>query len=119
MKKRTKFLFNLLGLSLSVIPPLVAALAYFPLWQKEGGGATVSGLLMLLLIASLLPLLRVLRGAFKCPSAYVIWLILLFTFLLMSKIADQCVVISFFGFAGNLLGAVFFNLAKRRSGEDA
>ena len=108
-----RIVFTSLGLIFSVIPPALAVLLYFPVWVKSGAEYVVSGFAALLMIISLLPLFRLIRRALKSPSAYVIWLILFLVFLLVSRIADQMIVISFTGLVGSLIGAIFFGLAKR------
>ena len=106
-------ILRIIGLIFCTVPPVAATLLYFPIWKERGGAAALSGFTMLLILLSLLPLLKTLRGIFRSPSAHTVWFFLFLIFLLLSKIADEVTVISFTGFIGNLIGAAFFNLAKR------
>ena len=42
--------FLILGASLSVLPPALATLSYFPLWVEAGSTQTISGLCALALV---------------------------------------------------------------------
>ena len=117
MRKKTTrgYVFWWLGLIFSILPPLLATLLYFPVWSLRGGAASLSGIVFLLLLLSFLPLFNVLKERLRSPSTYAIWLILFVTFFLLSRIADEVAVISFFGFIGNLIGSVFFRLSAKRT----
>lgn len=111
---RTTALFlNVLGLSFSVIPPALAILFYFPIWVKLGGEYVLSGIAVLLMLVAFVPLFRFIKQIFKSPSGYVIWLIIFVAFLLLSKIADEMITVSFIGLVGNIIGALLFRLARR------
>ena len=56
---------------------------------------------------------RILRS----PSTHTMWFIVFAVFFLLSKIADEITVISFVGFTTNLIGSLFFKLAKKYSAE--
>ena len=72
---------------------------------------------MLLIIISFFPLYKLIRKLLASPASYMVWLIIFITFFTLSKIGQEMTVISFFGFLGNLLGAVCFWLAKGRRAE--
>lgn len=108
--KRTAL--RLIGLALSVIPPAVATLMYFPLWREKGAVSVVSGFAVLLLILAAVPAIRYIKERFKTPSAHVMWLLLFIIFLSLSKIADEMTVISFVGFLSNLTASFFFRLGR-------
>lgn len=113
-KKSSKIkLSYVLGLLFSTVPPIAATLSYFPLWHTRGAGAVISGGVLLLLLMSLLPLIRILRDKLRSPAAYLIWLAAFLFFACLSAIADELTVICFTGFLGNLIGAIFFALAKK------
>lgn len=118
MTKRAALLLKIIGVCLCILPPFIATLSYFPLWQIRGVGAELSGVAVLLLIPILIPLLKLLREKIKSPSAPLVWIILFIVFSALSSICEQMKVISFFGALGNLAGAVLFNLAKKRSEDD-
>ena len=103
------------GLLFSTLPPALAVLFYFPLWRQAGIREMLSGISALLIVFAALPVLRALRSHFSSPSVTLFWGILFLLFLFLTRIANEMCVISFFGFAGNAAGAVFFRLAKRRS----
>lgn len=103
-----------LGLLFSVVPPVVTILLYFPVWQREGGGAVLSGFTLLLLLLASAPIFKTVMRIFKSPTSYMMWLFIYVIFFMLSKIADEMTVIAFVGFVGNLIGAGFFNLAKRK-----
>ena len=108
-----------LGLILCVLPVTVCIFLYFPVWQAKGGEVLLSGIALLLLLLAILPLYKTVKEALRSPAAYTVWLIIFIAFLLLSRIADEMVVISFTGFVGNALGAVCFKLAEKRKNEEA
>ena len=101
------------GTLFSTVPPLLATLAYIPIWSGRGGFAMLSGLAALMILLCFIPLFRLIRSHLKTPSAPLIWLIVFLTFFILAEIADEMKVIAFIGLIGNLLGAFFFRLAKR------
>jgi hypothetical protein len=108
---------HILGFSLCIMPPAVCTLLYFPIWNEVSGARTLAGGCALLLVLSLYPLIKYARRILASVSSYVMWLVIFLLFLSLSAIAKEMTVISFFGFVGNLLGAVCFRVIKmRRSG---
>lgn len=107
------YLLKALGLVLSVLPPTLATLSYFPIWIAEGGEFVASGLSLLLLLVSFLPLWNLIKRLLASPSVFTVWLIAFIAFFALSRIADEMTVISFIGFIGNLLGAICYRAAKR------
>jgi len=107
-------LLKALGLSLCILPPLLAALSYFPIWIAKGGECVASGLSVILILLCVFPLWKLIKRLLASPAVYTIWLIVFITFLSLSKIADEMTVISFFGFIGNVLGALCFRLSRAR-----
>lgn len=108
-----RIFFNLAGILFSTLPPFFATLSYFPLWHGMGGGAILSGVSVLLLLLSLTPLFRFVKERLGTPSAPVIWLTVFITFFVLAEIAEEMKAIAFIGFVGNLIGALFFRLARR------
>ena len=108
--KRT--LFYSLGILFSVVPATVATLCYFPLWIESGTRETASGLCALLLVVSALPLFRFLKGRLGTPSMPLMWAVVYLLLRSLSAILNEVTVISFVGLLSNLLGAIFFRLAK-------
>ena len=108
-----RLLIRISGIIISILPPLVAILSYFPVWVAEGGETVLSGFTALLIILAAMPLYRLLRRALASPSVWCMWLVAFILFLLLSRIADEMTVISLVGLISNLMGALLFRLAKR------
>lgn len=107
-----RLLWNALGLFCSVIPVAVSIFSYFPIWVAREDASVLSGLSLMLIAMALVPFFRYVRAALASASAPLMWFIIFAVFLLLSKIADEMTVIAFVGFVSNLLGAVFFRIAR-------
>lgn len=107
-----RLIFNSLGIIFSVIPVSVSIFSYFPLWVVREDASILSGISLILMLAAFVPCFRYIKTAIFSASAPVMWLVIFITFFLLSKIADEITVIAFVGFLGNLIGAVFFGLAR-------
>ncbi len=112
-----RILLTAAGLLFSTVPPLWATLAYFPLWNSKGGGAMLSGMAVLLILLSATPIFNLVKTYFRTPSAPILWLVIFIVFFVLAKIADEMKVIAFAGFVGNVIGSLFFRLAKRAGGD--
>ena len=108
------FCLHILGILLCTLPPAICTLCYFPLWTQSSEKTLAGGVLILLLLSAY-PILKLIRKRLSSAASYVIWLVIFVSFFLLSRIADEMTVISFYGFVGNLLGAVCFALGRRRS----
>ena len=108
-----KIVLRALALLISVLPPALAALSYFPLWSSVGADTALSGFTAFLLLLAAVPIFRLIRRMLATPSAWMMWLIIFLLFLALSRVADEMVVVSFVGFVSNGLGAVLFKLAGR------
>ncbi len=106
-----KYILHFLGILLCIAPPLICTASYFPIWKEST--QVLSGGVLLLLLISAIPLYKLIKDKISSPASYIIWLILFVIFFTLSSIAEQMTVISFFGFVGNLLGAICFKIAKR------
>lgn len=106
---------RLVGILLCTLPPLICILCYFPVWTARGGERILPGITLVLCAAAALPLYKAIKRALRSPASYTLWLISFLTFLALSKIADEMVVISFVGFISNLMGAVIFKISKKYS----
>jgi len=113
-----RLLFNSLGLGICIIPVVVAILSYFPLWLAREDASVLSGLAVLLITAALVPMYKYLGNILRSPSAPLMWFAVFIVFLFLSKIANEMTVISFVGFTTNLIGSLFFKLAKRYDKEE-
>ncbi len=112
-----RMVFQALGVLFSIVPASVATLLYFPIWMERGAKETVSGLCAFLLILSALPLLRFLKGKIGTPSLPLMWGVIYVLVRCLSSIIHQVCVISFVGLLSNLVGHLFFRLAKRSDEE--
>lgn len=113
-----RLLFNSLGLGICIIPVVVAILSYFPLWLAREDASVLSGLAVLLITAALVPMYKYLGSILRSPSAPLMWFAVFIVFLFLSIIANEMTVISFVGFTTNLIGSLFFKLAKRYDKEE-
>ena len=106
-------LIYLAGLVICILPVMICALSYFPLWASKSGAHVISGFAALLAILALSPLIKLVREALKSPASYVLWFGAFLLFFLLSRIGEEMTVISFVGFISNLVGAVFFKIADK------
>ena len=111
-----RLIFTSLGFAICIIPVSVTILSYFPLWIAREDASILSGLSLILVCAALLPLYRCWRHALRSPSSHLMWFIIFAVFFLLSKIANEMTVISFVGFVTNLIGSLFFKLARKYDG---
>ena len=107
---------RILGLVLSVLPPAIATLEFFPLWLTEGR-TTLSALSLVLLLLSAIPIFRILKKHLRSPAPWMLWLILWLGLRAFLPIAAAIETIAFISFPTSILGAVCFRLAKRREGK--
>ena len=110
---KLKILFYALGLIFCIVPPTVAILSFFPFWIGVGEAKVASGFVLLLCVIAHAPLLKAIKRLLKSEASYLMWLVIFLLFLLLDAIAFEMTVISFTGFIGNLIGAVFFKLSER------
>jgi Co/Zn/Cd efflux system component len=111
-------ILNAVGLTLSVVPPIVATVSYFPIWREEGAASVISGFCLLLLLISALPLARYAARRLSSPSVWMLWTAIFLLFYFLGKIAEQMTVIALVGTISNILGAVLFRLARVRREHD-
>jgi hypothetical protein len=113
VSNKRKLFFQALGLLFCILPPALATLEYFPIWSAKGGEAMVSGLTLILLFICALPLKRYISAYLKSPSAWVIWLSVYILLSLLSAVIDDVISISLVAFPSNLIGSLFFRIAKK------
>ena len=112
MKQKVYFI---IGSLLSVVPPAITTLSYFPLWVEAGASQTVSGLCALMLVVCATPLLRILMRQLRTPSLPLFWTIAYLLFKCLASVICELCVIAFIGALSNTAGAVFFHLAKKKA----
>lgn len=108
---------HVLALAFCTLPVACATLAYFPLWQERGEGATVAGGALILLLLAALPVWRAVKACLHSYAVPTVWFISFALFFALSEIAEEMTVISFVGFIGNLIGALLFRAARRKGDE--
>lgn len=108
---RRKLILSSLALAVSVLPPLIAVISYFPVWSSRGSGAVLSGFAALLAVLSAMPLFKLLSRLLSSPSAWMMWLITFIVFFALSRIVNEMLVISLVGTLSNIVGAVLFRAA--------
>ena len=114
MQSRAKaVIFNVLGLLLCVVPPVIATLEHFPVWISKGGEVFFSGITVILLLVCAIPFKRQLTEFFRSPSAWFLWLCIFIISTLLIRIADDISAIALVSFVSNAIGAVFFKLGKK------
>ena len=97
-----------LGALLCIAPPAVVTLCYFPLWVEKSSSATVSGLSLILILISIIPLFRIVKEHISSPSAPVVWLLVCLFCFAFKSIIDQILVISFVGAVSSVAGMFIF-----------
>lgn len=102
-----------IGMAVCIIPAAIVTLSYFPLWIARDDASVLSGISLILIVISIIPLLKYIKTVFASPSAHTVWLIGFVSFFLLSKIADEITVISFVGFISNLIGTFIFKAAEK------
>lgn len=113
---KRKIILGAAALAVSVLPPILAIISYFPLWRERGAETVLSGFAALLAVLAAVPIFKLLRRLLSSPSAWMMWLCLFVLFSLLARVADEMVVISFVGTLSGIIGAILFRLA-RRAGE--
>ena len=109
-----------LGALLCIAPPAVATLCYFPVWVEKSSSATVSGLSLILILISIIPLFRIIKEHIASPSITLIWVIVCVFCIAFKSIIDQILVISFVGALSSIAGTIVFKArdkVKDKEGE--
>ena len=115
-KRRT--LYNSLGIAVSVLPPVIATVSYFPIWQVRETGAVFSGFTLFVLTVCALPIFKFIKRSLSSASIWMLWLIVFITLYLLKSVLEEMTVISFVGVISGLAGAVIFKLAKRDTAKE-
>lgn len=112
MRARSRIILSALGITVSVVPPAVATLSYFPLWQDEGAAPLLSGICLFLMLTAGAPLIKLLRTRLATPSVPLIWLAVFIAFAALGRIADEVAAIALVGTVSNILGAILLRAAR-------
>ena len=108
-----KTAFTIIGLIFCIIPPIVATLHYFPLWIETSTEATISGIGLLLLLISVIPIFKILKKYIKSPAIPFVWFILWIVTDVISNIIFQVENILLIGMISNLIGWIIFKIRDR------
>lgn len=100
------------ALTLDVGVPLAVTLSYFPLWVHKSSEATISGLAVVFVLLSIIPMLRVIKKRAETPAAWMVWGVLAVLLVSINQIIDQAIVISIFGAASNGVGAAVYKVGE-------
>ena len=117
-KNRFKYwiLFSF-GMVLCIVPPVVATAQFFPIWRMSSG-KSISGMAVILIAISCIPLWKHIKKAFKNPSAWKIWcLIFVFCAVVKDIVADMYV-IALIGLLSSLVACFVFGWAKKYRKKD-
>lgn len=112
MKPRTSKFLKGLSMISCIVPPTGATLYYFPVWYEQSRFEIVipaAAVLSFCLCAA--PLLKWISFKIKSPAMWMVWGIAFALFFLLEKIIDQMVIITLFGLAGNVIGAILWKVA--------
>ena len=104
---------RLFGLGVCVIPPILAILAYFPVWRHGDADKIISGGALILIIIAHAPLIRWMKSKLSSVAGYTVWLVIFVFFAILSSIAYEMKVISLVGFISNVLGALILNYSEK------
>ncbi len=108
MDKLKYSVLTALGALLCIAPPAVVTLCYFPLWVEKSSSATLSGLSLIMILVSIIPLFRILKNHLSSPSAPIVWVLICGFCLAFRSIIDQMLVISFVGGISSIAGFIIF-----------
>lgn len=108
-----------LGALLCIAPPSVATLCYFPLWVEKSSSATISGLSLILILISIIPLFRIIKEHIASPSITLIWVIVGVFCITFKAIINQILVISFVGALSSIAGTIVFNARPKEDKQGA
>ena len=111
MTAKSRIILRALAIIISVVPPAIATLSYFPLWKDEGALPLLSGICLALMLASAAPVLKLLREHLATPSVPLIWLTVFIAFAALGRIANEVAAIALVGTVSNAVGAILFRAA--------
>ena len=113
MKSAKYYISTLFALALSIVPPMIAAISYFPFWMDKGDGAIISGFTVMLLLIAVIPLFKLIKRMLASPSILFIWLMIYLLFSAAKNIADEMTVIAFVGVVSNTVSTFIFKITER------
>jgi len=94
--------------------PIAATLSFFPLWVDRGSSATISGMAVVLILFSVIPIVKYSKQIFKSIySSVLIWIILLGLFIVLENIISQMIIVCEVALGSNIIATILFVLAKK------
>lgn len=102
-----------LGALLCIVPPIAVTIGYFPVWVEKSSSSTISGLSMILILVSIIPLFKLVKDHLKTPSAPLLWAIICLFAVMFRSIIDQVIVIAFVGTVSSIAGFFVFKARDR------
>lgn len=105
-----KLTLRLFGFAFCIIPPVLAILDQYPILTPS---ARMSGMALLLIALSAVPLYKYGKELLKSPSAWFLWLCVLLFCLAANSVIDELIVVAAIAFPSSVIGAVCFYLSKK------
>ena len=103
-----------IGLTVCIVPPLLATLEHFPVWVKEEGQkVVVPATAVVLLILSAYPLFRFLRKKLKTPSVWMVWVLLWIVLRALRPVIDGMISVAGIGAICNVAGATLMFISRK------
>ena len=92
--------------------PLIATLICFPVWIERSTGATISGIAVVGILLSVIPVFKLIRKKAWTPAAWLIWVLLSVFFLTLRTIINEMAIVSVTGAISNVIGAFVYKLGE-------
>lgn len=119
MSDRTKHvLLTISALIVSILPPLAAAIYFFPLWIERSAGATLSGTICVLGLLALVPLGKYIVRLMRSPSAPMVWGAFTVVMFIAKEIPEELFVVGVIGTVANVIGMALFKLGRMYARRD-
>lgn len=84
--------------------PIGAAATQFPVWVNESAEATVSGMFLIVVLLSSVPIFRLMRDRLKSPFMPLIWIVFTAALLALRAIIDDLILIGAIASVSNTAG---------------
>lgn len=121
MSDNTKYyILYSLGMIFCLLPPVIAAVEFFPIWEKASPAVLLSGMCVsglsfaVMACVALPPVLRMIRQKMtgKTPAAWLGFLIAALIFKMISAVVDALFVIFMIAALSNMAGSLLFRAAE-------
>lgn len=105
---------TVLALAMCIAPPLVTTLYQFPIWIETSAKCTVSGLGVLLMVISIVPIFKAARKFIKSPSIPFVWAVIAGAAFMIRAVVDQVCIIAVVGTISSCVGWVLFKIRDKK-----